>query len=118
MAINYEGQEINSIDFNGQPANTATLNGTVVWQRTTGPQAFTIGNAGIDFRVPRNGVVLLTINQGTLEGTNFQNLQQLGTVTVDTLRTLTGNVRVPNDSTKWTNAGQLVTITVFQILSC
>ena len=72
---------------------------------------FTLANAGISFSVAQSGIVSLSISTGTLEGTNYSNGQNLGTVSSNTTRTLTGNVRVPNDSSVWTNAGQTVSIT-------
>ena len=101
----------NSIDFEGNAANTATLNGTIVWQRTSGAIPFTVSSAGINFSVDLNGNVSLSITSGTLEGTNYSDGQVLPRVGVATTRTLTGSIRVPNLPATWSNAGALVTIT-------
>ena len=111
MPINFANQgEISNITFGGQQANRATLNGTVVWEADMS-SAFTLANAGISFSVSATGIVSLSINQGTLVSTNYTNGQNLGTVSTNTTRTLTGSVRVPNDSSAWSNANQLISIT-------
>ena len=104
------GNIATNVQVGGTLANTVTLNGTVVWTRVVS-RGFTITDAGIAFAVSESGVVSLSINIGALEGTNYTNGQNIGTVTTDTTRILTGVVRVPNDATLWTNAGQTVSIT-------
>lgn len=51
MAINLDGQPINSISFGGQPANRATLNGVVVWEATAQGMApvLTLGSVVAEF---------------------------------------------------------------------
>ena len=90
------------------------LNGNQVFGIGSGgtnpARAFTINDTGISFSVSQAGTVSLSISIGTLVGTNFTNGQNLGTVSSAQTRTLTGQVRVPNDSSLWTNANQLITI--------
>ena len=92
---------------------TVTITGITAQQAATVPVArpFSIANAGISFSVAQNGRVSLSITTGILFGTNYTNGQNIGTVSTATTRTLTGSVRVPNDSTLWSNAGQTITIT-------
>ena len=71
---------------------------------------FVTGDAGISFTVSRPGLVSLSNTAGILKGTNYVNGQNLGTVTVDTTRTLTGSITVP-DTSMWTNRGEDITIT-------
>ena len=107
---NSSGQEATDIQFGNTPANMATLNGTVIWQRQAAARAFTLADADISFSVSQAGLVSLSINRGALVSTNFSNGQNLGTVSSDTTRTLTGSVRAPNDATLWSNANELITI--------
>ena len=84
-----------------------------VWvgdRRVTGADAFEVVDAGIDFAVSRTGLVSLSITTGTLTVNLPENGDNLGTVTEDTTRTLSGFIQVPNDP-KWSNAGGLVFIT-------
>ena len=73
-----------------------------------GATAFTLANAGIFFTVTEEGIITLTINQGTLVDTNYTNGQNIGPN--NGTITLTGEVRVP-DSDNWTNANSLISIT-------
>ena len=80
-------------------------------QQAAAARPFTLADAGVSFSVAQNGIVSLSIGTGTFAGTNYTNGQNIGTVSTATTRTLTGSVRVPNDSTLWSNAGQTITIT-------
>lgn len=86
------------------------LNGNQVFGIGSGgtnpARAFTINDTGISFSVSQAGTVSLSISIGTLVGTNYTNGQNIGTN--NGLVTLTGQVRVPNDSSLWTNANQLI----------
>ena len=85
-------------------------NGVLTTRFGSGSTEFTTSDAGIAFSVTRPGLVSLSITAGTLKDTNYDNDDELGTVTVATTRTLTGSITVPNN-TMWSNAGEDVTIT-------
>ena len=106
-------RDANSIDFGGVQANRATLNGQVVWQRTA-VRAFVVGDTGAQFDVVQSGLVRwVPPTTGELVGVpTFTNGQQLGTVVVDTVRTQTFQVRVPNNPQMFSNANQVVTFTL------
>ena len=115
MPIYIGTTEIPESSGNIQMGNTSVseiyMGTTRIWQ-ATGAQArtFTLADAGISFSVSAAGTVSLAIGTGTLVSTNFSNGQNLGTVSSATTRTLTGSVRVPNDSSPWTNANSLIAI--------
>ena len=79
-----------------------------------------VDDAGIDFAVSRSGEITLSLTAGTFKGTNYTpnvtgvDPQNIGAVTVDTTRTLTGSVVVP-DTAMWSNRGEDVTITNFSV---
>ena len=93
-----------SLGFTG---GAFSITDTVIQQ---GYEVFEIGDAGIAFMVSQAGIVSLGINSGTLVSTNYTNGQDLGQVAVDTERTLTGSVLVPDG---FANTGELVPITGF-----
>ena len=84
-------------------------NGVLTTRFGSGSTAFTTADAGIDFTVSRPGLVSLSIATGTFVNINPEDGDELGTVTVDTTRTLGGFIQVPNDS-MWSNAGELIVI--------
>ena len=84
-------------------------NGVLTTRFGSGSTAFTTADAGIDFTVSRPGLVSLSIATGTFVNINPENGDELGTVTVDTTRTLGGFIQVPNNS-MWSNAGELIVI--------
>ena len=108
----------------GTVRNNAKLGGTVlngriggsqIWSTTAAARAFTLADAGISFSVSQAGLVSLSITAGTFVNTNYDNGDNLGTVSSDTTRTLTGSVRVPNDSTLWTNAPNTPNLSLIHI---
>jgi hypothetical protein len=114
MAIKIGGVEPTNITFNGQQANYATLNGTVVWQRVSAV-AFTVADTGASFSVSTTTVSWTPPSVGTLVGSpTYSNGQNLGTVSSNTNRTQTFTVTVPNDP-QWTNANQNVTFSLSDI---
>ena len=84
-------------------------NGVLTTRFGSGSTDFTTADAGIDFQVSRSGLVSLSIATGTFVNINPEDGDELGTVTVDTTRTLGGFIQVPNDS-MWSNAGELIVI--------
>lgn len=114
MAIKIGGVEPTNITFNGQQANYATLNGTVVWQRVSAV-AFTVADTGASFSVSTTTVSWTPPSVGTLVGSpTYSNGQNLGTVSSNTNRTQTFTVTVPNDP-QWSNANQNVTFSLSDI---
>ena len=85
-------------------------NGVLTTRFGSGSTDFTTADAGIDFTVSRPGLVSLSIATGSFVNINPKDGDILGTVTVDTTRTLGGFIQVPNDS-MWSNAGELIVIT-------
>ena len=81
----------------------------IIFGGATGPTEFTLTNARISFQVSQT-TVSLSLQIGALEGANFTDGQTLSIVNQDTPQELTGGVRVPNDPSLWTNAGDLITI--------
>ena len=84
-------------------------NGVLTTRFGSGSTDFTTADAGIDFTVSRPGLVSLSIATGSFVNINPKDGDILGTVTVDTTRTLGGFIQVPNDS-MWSNAGELIVI--------
>ena len=114
MAIKIGGVEPTNITFNGQQANYATLNGTIVWQRVSAV-AFTVADTGASFSVSTTTVSWTPPSVGTLVGSpTYSNGQNLGTVSTNTNRTQTFTVTVPNDP-QWSNANQNVTFSLSDI---
>lgn len=90
-----------------------TVNGNCVTTQSSQLTTFGLANAGISFSVNQAGTVSLSITSGTLQNTNVggtpvSNGTNLGTVSSDTTRTLSGNVLVPSG---FSNSGQTITIT-------
>ena len=84
-------------------------NGVLTTRFGSGATAFTTADAGISFTVSRAGLVSLSISTGSFVNINPENGDNLGTVSVDTTRTLGGFIQVPNNS-MWSNAGELIVI--------
>jgi hypothetical protein len=115
MGIKIGGSEPTDISFNGVQANYATLNGTVVWSRSSA-QLFTVADTGALFSVSTTTVSWTAPTVGTLVGSpTYFNGQTLAAVYSNTNRTQSFVVTVPNDSSLWTNAGQNVTFSLSDI---
>ena len=105
-----EVMEVNSGVVNTIGSIIQVDNGVLTTRFGSNATDFAINDAGIDFEVSRPGLVSLSLTAGSFSGTNYVNGQSLGTVTVDTTRTLTGSITVPNNA-MWSNAGEDITIT-------
>ena len=105
-----EVMEVNSGVVNTIGSIIQVDNGVLTTRFGSNAIDFAINDAGIDFEVSRPGLVSLSLTTGAFSGTNYVNGQSLGTVTVDTTRTLTGSITVPNNA-MWSNAGEDITIT-------
>ena len=103
------GRIIQNIADNGRILNNVVVNGNIVHGSATIIRQFTLADAGINFTVSQT-TISLSLTTGSFVNTNYTNGEVLDTVAVDTPRTLTGSVRVPNNTSQWTNANQLVTI--------
>ena len=102
----------NSIDFMStslQAANTATLNGVIVWQRGA---ARLFGAADWTGSVTIANDGSLTIMNGNSRIAVTTDPAAFGRVASDIVRNIEVTVGVPNDSTAWTNANTNITFTV------
>ena len=105
-----EIDEKDGVNVNTIASVIQVLNGELITRFGSNAIDFAINDAGIDFEVSRPGLVSLSLTAGTFKDTNFNNGDELGTVTVDTTHDLTGSVTVPNNA-MWSNAGEDITIT-------
>lgn len=108
-------QVLGNIQSGDTDVDTVYVGDSIVWTARVA-RRFAIEDAGIAFSISEAGIVSLSIETGTLsntrvDGVAVQDGTDVGTVTEDTERFLTGQIIVPNDPMLWTNAGQFVQIT-------
>ena len=96
---------------NGELAKITGPDG-LIWESEADSSTFTLATAIIDFSITKAGVITRTAVLGSFEGTNYTDGQNIG-INNATI-TLTGGLRVPTDP-KWTNSGELLTITGFSV---
>ena len=107
-------RDANDIMFNGTPANRATLNGVVVWERSVTPpptgETFDSTDWTGGVSIAPTGVISATQgNSRIVPVINTDNFQPIGTAAG---RFVNVTIGVPNDPAAWTNAGLNITFNV------
>ena len=132
MPVTINGQVSNNPSVNvgntNELVNTITVvdsagTATVVYTRVVA-RDFTQADAMVAFAVAEDGTATFSLLEGTfvsnslrISGTTgiVSSGQNIGAVTVDETRALTGRITVPNNPTIWSNAGQEITFSVITI---
>ena len=114
MGVFQNGQErtSGSVFYNGSSVNGVWYNG--INRLAAGAQTFTQSSAGVVFTVSQSGLVTFTIETGSFVTStiDFPNGSNQG-ASYGSTKSFTNSVtiNVPNDATKWTNAGSTIPAT-------